>query len=165
MSFRIDHLQESRTDPIGREHSRPPELADRGDLLWYYFPGDISISSGGVNVITSVGSVPALHFMAAMVEARGALGGGGKDRYVYSFTEAAEELTLQRDGDSVAIESSVSDEILVVSIDEFFSEVCAFVRREINELGSTYPLLLEHSFVRDLLLKCNELSADGSATL
>jgi hypothetical protein len=51
-------------------------------LLWYYFPGDVEIIADGVALTSTVGSVPAIHFVAALIGAREALAAGYGSHYL-----------------------------------------------------------------------------------
>jgi hypothetical protein len=123
-------------------------------LLWYFFPGDVEIIVDGVALASTVGSVPALHFVAAMIGAREALAAGCGSHYLYNFTEADQSIVLQRDDGGVRIECDFSAIFLTIPFDEFSREVCSFARREFEDLGREYPALLAHPLVHDLLGKC-----------
>lgn len=156
MSLKINHRREARPDPIGWEQHRSPDRASNADLLWYFFPGDVEILSGGTALASKVGSVPALHFVAAMIGARDALVFDIDSSYSYTFTEADQCINFQRINDDVRIECSFSTNVLTVSIDDFSREICLFSRREIEDLGRDYPALLVHPLVHDLLRKCGD---------
>jgi hypothetical protein len=76
--------------------------------------------------------------------------------FMYVFTEADEYISYQRIGDNrISIKCSFSDGVLLVPIEEFAREVCAFARRKVGHLGREYPALMRHPAVRDLLQKCD----------
>ena len=139
---------------MGWEHRRPPEQASNADLLWYFFPGDLEIVADGAALTSTVGSVPALHFVAAMIEARNTMGLGVNARYSYSFTEADQCINFERGDHTVRIECDFSPIVLTVPFDEFSREVCFFARRYIQALGREFPALLVHPLVYDLLRRC-----------
>lgn len=156
MSLKINHWREVRPDPIGWEQHHAPDQASNAELLWHFFPGDVEIRSRGMVLSSKVGSVPALHFVAAMIGTRDALTLGINSRYLYSFTEADQCIHFQRGDDGVRIECNFSANVLAVPFDEFSREVGFFVRREIEYLGCEYPALLAHPLVHDLLRKCGD---------
>ncbi|MFI6100256.1 hypothetical protein ACIA8G_32320 [Lentzea sp. NPDC051213] len=155
MSLKINHLRESLLDPIGWEHHRAPDQASDADLLWYFFPGDIEVVSDDAVLTSDVGSVPALHFVAAMIGARDALAVGDNPRYTYDFTEVDHCIIFQKVGDDVSIESNFSAKVLTAPLDQFSRGVCNFVRREIEDLIRLYPALSVRPLVNDLLRKCD----------
>lgn len=139
------------TGLAGWEQRRPPGQASSADLLWYYFPGDIEIRSGGAALASVEGSIPALHFVAAMIAARGTLTSGENLGYSYHFTEVDQCISFRRNGDEVHVECNFAEDILRVSFSEFSREVGLFAKREIQNLEHDYPDISVHPLVQDLL--------------
>jgi hypothetical protein len=125
-------------------------------LLWYFFPGDVEMVAGGTALTSTVGSVPALHFVAAMIGARDAMALSINSRYSYGFTEADQCINFERSDDDVRVECTFSPNVLTVPFDEFSREVCNFARRDIQALGQEFSALLVHPFVHDLLRRCED---------
>lgn len=156
MSLKINHRREVLSGPVGWEHRRDPGQASGADLLWYFFPGDVEVVSGDVVLASVVGSVPALHFVAAMIEARSVLAAGDNSGYTYGFTEVEHYITFRRAGDVVFIECDFSPETITVPLDQFSREVCKFARREIEDLEGLHHELSAHPLVHNLLSKCDD---------
>lgn len=159
MSLKIKHRREVLPGPIGWEYRRSPGQATKADLLWHFFPGDVELVLADTALVSTVASVPALHFVAAMIGARDALTVGNNARYTYSFTEADQCIIFQRGDDDVRIECDFSANVLTVPLDEFSREVCDFARREIEDLGREFPALSVHSLVHEILRKCDDEQA------
>jgi hypothetical protein len=156
MSLKIKHRRDVLPDAVGWEHRRAPDQASNADLLWYFFPGEVEVASGDSALASTVASVPALHFVAAMIGARDTLAASDDARYTYSFTEADQCIDFRRCDDDLRIECDFSDKVLIIPLDEFSREACDFARREIGDLGREYPALLAHPLVRDLLRRCDD---------
>ncbi|MBL7500657.1 hypothetical protein I6A84_32020 [Frankia sp. CNm7] len=154
MSLEINHRRSASSGTVGWERFGTPDQATSAELLWYFFPGDVEILSHGTSLASEVGSVPALHFVAAMVGARDELASGTGSRYSYDFTEADQSISFQRRGGDVRIETSFSTNVLTIPLDEFSSGVRLFARREIEDLGREYPALLAHPLMLDLKRRC-----------
>src|SRR5688500_15610509 len=69
----INHRRELRSERVGWEHRQSPGQASKADLLWHFFPGDVEIIADDAALVSAFGSVPALHFVAAVIEAKDAL--------------------------------------------------------------------------------------------
>src|SRR5438045_1039937 len=86
---------------IGWEHRHSCATAVRGELLWSFFPGDVGIGDGEVEFETNYGWVPVLHFSLSMIAVYGRLSRAEDATERYTFTEADEFLSFQRDKTAV----------------------------------------------------------------
>lgn len=134
----------------GWEHSHELSTAGREELLWNFFPGDISICTEDAILETNFGWVPILHFCLSLV-------GVVRDLLVeenavarYVFTEADESLTFHRKSNLVTMQSSFSSTLLVCAVVDLRNATMEFAPRVISELGASYPSLLKASIVEEI---------------
>ena len=133
----------------GWESRQDCGAASKEDLTWYYFPGNVDISGGGVRLEMNFGSVPALHFVCALLAAQSTLVQDGC-RFEYALTEVDQSVWFRSDEGSVRITCSYAPGEVAVTVEEFADAVVDFSEDVIDLLVSRYPGLARHSFVGEL---------------
>lgn len=151
----IVYRPEARNGPLGWEHRQDCGTASRGDLLWYFFLGDVDILTDGVEFKTQFGWVPVLHFGSALLGAAEELTQVGA-RCEYSFTEADEWISFVRREGYVHIQCSYAPGRAVAKYEDFKSASRAFVDQTIAALGNTYPSLLNNDLITEIRDKLRE---------
>jgi hypothetical protein len=150
----IDFQPEVRPDPVGWEHRRDPGAASAGDLLWYYFLGDIRISAGGTEFVSKFGSIPLLHFISGALAASDTLAEQSVSSYAYQLTETDDQIIFKRNGDVLTIECTFAHGVATASFRDFPSAVYSFAQREIQKVLHDFPSLRQHPVVEGLSRRC-----------
>jgi hypothetical protein len=151
----MDFQPEVRPDPVGFEHRSDPGSASAGDLLWYYFLGDVRITAGGTELVSKFGSIPLLHFVSGAIAARDTLAGNSVSSYEYQLTETDDQITFRRDDDVLTVECTFAPGVATASFGDFPSDVCSFVQREVQKVLHDFPGLRQHPVVDGVLRRCD----------
>lgn len=134
---------------LGWEHRRDCGTATRGELLWYFFPGDVDIVTDEGTIEMGFGWVPVLHFGLGLLGATESLSSDGAlDQY--TFTEADESVTFERRGDRVHIWCSYSPEQVTTTYGEFKLGSQSFMKKTLDDLEARHPSLLSNPAFRDI---------------
>jgi hypothetical protein len=141
--------REDESGVHGWERQRDCAAATKEDLLWYFFPGSVDISGDGVQLAMDFGSVPALHFISALLTSRVTLVREGA-RFEYTFTEVDQFVWfVVRDG-LVRITCSYASGEISASINQFSLAVKTFCDEVVGLLVGRYPALAQNGFMVEL---------------
>ncbi|MGQ4390622.1 hypothetical protein [Streptomyces sp. SAS_270] len=150
---------EERPDPIGWEHRRDCASATRGELLWSFFPGDVSIRVDDDYWETDLGWVPLLHFALSLADICMRLNVTGRSDADYHFTESDAEIRFRREGEIVTISPSSDAFEGICTIAELRPAVSRFLFRVLEDIGARFSSILETSLAAEILEKAESLSA------
>jgi hypothetical protein len=155
--MKITYSLERRPDRRGWERDRDCAQASRGDLLWYFFPGDIGIWENDTGFETKFGWVPILHFALSMIDVCEKISTANGPHARYNFTESDDSISFCKDGGTVLIESTFGRYGIEANFVEFRQAVKGFVVRVVADLGSRYPALREVNLVEEIVSRAEEL--------
>jgi hypothetical protein len=133
----------------GWEQQRDCTTATKADLLWYFFPGDVDIVGDGVQLTMASGSVPALHFISALLASTAVLDHEGAS-YEYTLTEADEQIWFKLRSGDIEITCSYATGAIRVPRNEFMEAVKTFSSETLSRLAIEHPDLQRNSFVAGL---------------
>ncbi|WP_369244492.1 hypothetical protein [Streptomyces sp. R41] len=148
---------EERPDPVGWEHRRDCASATRGELLWYFFPGDVSIRVDSNCWETNLGWVPLLHFSLSLADIYTTLGVAGDTDAKYYFTESDAEIRFHRSGEMVTISPSFGDFQGSCRLSEFRQAIGRFLYDVIEDIGARFSSVLETPLAAEISEKAEFL--------
>ena len=149
---------EERPDPVGWEHRRDCATATRGELLWYFFPGDVSIRVDHNYWETNLGWVPLLHFALSLADICDALGAAGRTHAEYHFTESDAEIRFRRSGEIVGIYPSSGDFQGACTLSEFRQAVSRLLYQVLEDAGARSSSILETPLAAEISERGESLS-------
>lgn len=142
--MRFDYRREVRIDPIGWEFTKDVATASRGELLWYYFPGDVYLATADASVDTQFGWVPLLHFAVSMCTRAESIVLAESGSTDYAFTESNDQILFEWSNNTVHISFSFTEVSLASSPRALLLASQEFLARIFRELSAEYPRLLEN---------------------
>jgi hypothetical protein len=146
MNLELDytiHL-ENLTEP-GKE---PVENASDMDLRYYYFPGNITLRQGKVDLSAKWGWIPIFDFALALKDICKSLQTTGEE--VFEFTESDATLSFRYDQGKVLIAASYANGEITVNYAEFEDQVGKFYSRLVNDMLLRSPGLERNVFFTSL---------------
>ena len=149
---------EERPDPVGWEHRRECATATRGELLWSFFPGDVSIRVDDKYWETDLGWVPLLHFALSLADICEKLGLREHTGATYHFTESDAEIRFHRSGEVVEISPSSSDFQGVCTLSEFQQAVSRLLYQVLEDAGARYSSVLNTPLAAEISEKAESLT-------
>jgi hypothetical protein len=150
---------EERPDPVGWEHRRDCATATRGEILWHFFPGDVSIRVDDDYWETNLGWVPLLHFALSLADICEALGAAERADAEYCFTESDDVIRFHRSGEIVRICPGSGNFQGVCTLSEFRQAVSRLLYQVLEDAGARSSSILETSLAAEISERGESLSA------